>query len=150
MGTKKDLTTEENKKRKAYWIGFAIAFGISILLCIGTLFSIQASLKLDWEESKWRILTDAFTIPGVLYLMAFLLVKVTDFGAFDAIVYSVRLVWNVTFHSETRKTKLPSNYRDYRLQKAVKERTSASFLLIVAAIYAILTVIFLMIYFANR
>lgn len=146
---KKTLTEEEKRRRKAYWIGFAIAAVISIGLAIGTLFLVQSSLQLDWEKDRWRILADTFTIPGVMYLMVFLLVKVSDFGAFDAIVYSVRLVVTMIFRSNVRKSRLPATYRDYRLARMEKPRTSATFLLLIAAFHLAIAIIFIILYVAK-
>ena len=143
---KADLVIEEQRRRKAYWIGFVIAFVVSIGLAIGTFFIVKDGLALDWEKDKWHILADTFTIPGVMFLMVFLLVKVSDFGAFDAIAYSVRLVVTVIFRSNVRKSKLPVNYRDYRLARMAKQRTSATFLLLVGGIHLAVAIIFIILF----
>ncbi len=145
---KKDRSPEQVRKRKAYWIGFGIAFAVSVALAVGSFFLIKDGMKLDYQTAKWRIWTDTFTIPGVLYVLSYALVKVSDFGAFDAIVYSVRLVWNVTFFPKKRKEKLGENYADYRRMKGEKERTSASFLLFIGLGYLAVMAVFLILFYA--
>ena len=145
--TKKDRTPDQLRRIKAYWIGFSIAFAISVLIAVGTFFLIKDGMQLNYETEKWRIWVDAFTLPGVLFVLAFALVKISDFGAFDAIVYSVRLLWNVTFFPKKTKQKLGANYGEYRNRKMEKPRTSATFLLYIGLGYLLLTGIFLIIYF---
>ena len=146
---KPDLTPDQVRRRKAYWIGFAIALGVSIGLAVGSFFIVKNGMGLDWETSKWRILADTFTLPAVMLLMSYLLVKVSDFGAFDAVVYSVRLAVTMIFRSNVRKTKLPPNYRDYRLARMAKPRTSASFLLIVSGIHFLPAIFFVILFLAG-
>ncbi|MCR5079324.1 MAG: hypothetical protein K6B65_05365, partial [Bacilli bacterium] len=111
---KKELTEEDKQRRKVYLIGFIIALVISIPIAVGSFFMIKDGLQLDYEKEKWRIWTDTFTLPGVLYILVFCLVKVSDWGAFDAIVYSVRLLFNTIFFPTTKNSKLPKNYTEYR------------------------------------
>lgn len=145
---KKDRTPDEIRRIKAYWIGFSIALGISVLLAVGSFFLIKDGMQLDYATHKWRIWADTFTLPGVLYVLAFALVKISDFGAFDAIVYSVRLLWNVTFFPKKVKQKLGANYGEYRNRKMEKPRTSASFLLYIGLGYLLVMSVFLILYFA--
>ena len=147
---KKDLTPEQARRRKAYWIGFAIALAVSIPLAVGSFFLIRDGMGLDYQTNKWRIWADTFTLPGVLYVLSFLLVKVSDFGAFDAIVYSVRLAFTVIFRSNVRDSKLPANYAEYRMLKSSKPRTSASFLLFIGLGYLVVTSVFLILYFVMK
>lgn len=146
---KKDLTPEQVRQRKSYWIAFAISFAVSLALAVGSFFLIKAGFD-DFEAKKWVILADTFTLPGVLYLLVFLLVKVSDYGAFDAIVYSVRLVLGMVFHDNIRKTKLPATYGEYRLIKRGKPRTNATFLLLAAAPYIILMIVFVILYYVGK
>lgn len=146
----KDLTPGQVRQKKAYWIGFAIALGVSAVLAVGSFFLIRDGMGLDYQTNKWRIWADTFTLPGVLYLLSFLLVKVSDFGAFDAIAYSVRLVITVTFRRNVRDSKLPPTYHEYRLMRMNKPRTSASFLLIIGLFYLLVTAVFLILYYVAK
>ena len=141
-----EFLQDKKRRRKAYWIGFLIAFVISLGLAVGSFFLIKNGLGLDFENDKWRIFADTFTLPGVMFLMVYLLVKVTDFGAFDALAYSVRLAVTMIFRSNVRKTKLPATYRDYRLKRMEKKRTSASFLAIIGGIHLLVACVFIILY----
>lgn len=146
-----DVEPKEKKDHKAYWLGFLITFIISIPFAVGSFFLIKAGLSNNpWEQMRWRVFADTFTLPGVLFSMSFLLVKVSNYGAFDAIVYSVRLVFNLIFHSDIRKTKLPANYRDYRLMKASKPRKPVSYILLVGLLYLLVATVFIILYFTIK
>ncbi|MCR5078516.1 MAG: DUF3899 domain-containing protein [Bacilli bacterium] len=147
---KKELTEEEKQRRNAYLIGFLIAFVVSIPIAVGSFFMIKDGLRLDYETEKWRIWTDTFTLPGVLYILVFCLVKVSDWGAFDAITYSVRLLFNTIFFPTTKNSKLPKTYSEYRELKRGKKRISATFLLYIGLLYMALMLVFLILWYANR
>ena len=77
----------------------------------------------------------------------YLLVFVSDEGAFDIITYSVKLVWNVTFHKNVRETNLPRTYAEYRELKRSKPRTNSRFMLFSGLIFFIIGLIFMILYF---
>lgn len=148
--TPNSLTPEAHRRKKAYWIGFGISFVIACALAVGSFFLIKDGMGLDYQTAKWRIWTDTFTLPGVLFIMAFFLVKVSDYGAFDALAYSVRLAITVIFRPNYRKSKLPATYRDYRLARMQKPRTSASFLLWTGLFFLLVASVFLILYFVDK
>ena len=146
---KPEISIEEQKSlRKAFWISFAISFAVSIGVAVGSYFLIKSGL--GENPDKWRLWADTATLPAVLFIVMFLLVKLSDFGAFDAIAYAIKLVVTMTFYSNVRKTKLPASYREYRELKQGKKRVNALFLIYTALPYIALTIVFVILYFVNK
>lgn len=142
-----DLDRDSLSIRKTYWISFAITFAFAIAMAIGGYFIILSSFNLNWDDNKWRLLTDAATFPGVFLILVYLLVKLSNGGAFDAISYSLQLVFYTVFFRSLRETKLPRSYTEYRLLKQGKKRAGFSYLLIVGGIFLLITVVFLILYY---
>jgi len=135
---------------KEYWIGFAISIACCVLLGGIILLVEVTSLDLTLKEDSIQILTDVFSISGILMLLFFLLIVVSNEGAFDAITYSVKLIWNVTFHSNVRSTKLPTNYAEYRALKRKKDKKPLSFIALAGLLFLLIGLIFFAIYKSNR
>ncbi|MBQ7995107.1 MAG: DUF3899 domain-containing protein [Bacilli bacterium] len=142
-----DLDKDSLAIKRTYWISFAITFVFAIAMAIGGYFIIRSSFGLSWEDNKWRLLTDAATFPGVFLILVYLLVKLSNGGAFDALSYSLQLVFYTVFFRSLRETKLPRSYTEYRLLKQGKKRAGFSYLLIVGGIFLLITVVFLILYY---
>lgn len=142
-----------NKEKKDFDKGFLIGFIICLLVCsfISVIVVLQEiyGLQRDFASQNLLILTDAFTISGGLMLLFYLLVFVSDEGAFDMISYSIQLVWVVTFHKNVRETRLPKNYAEYRELKRNKPRLNLRFILFSGLIFFIIGIILLIIYHIN-
>lgn len=142
-----------NKEKKDFDRGFLIGFIICLLVCsfISVIVVLQEiyGLQRDFASQNLLILTDAFTISGGLMLLFYLLVFVSDEGAFDMISYSIQLVWVVTFHKNVRETRLPKNYAEYRELKRNKPRLNLRFILFSGLIFFIIGIILLIIYHIN-
>ena len=145
----KERTPEEIQRIKAYWISFAISLVVSTGVAVGSFFIFKSNIG-DYPTNRYRILSDTFTLPAVLFLMAFLLVKVSHYGAFDAIVYSVRLLFVVMFRPNMRESKLPRTYREYREMKQAKKRGSVSFLAFIGLAYLIPVIVFVILFYLNK
>lgn len=151
MGNKerRERTPDEIQRIKAYWISFAITLVVSAGVAVGSFFLFKSNIG-DYENNRYRILADTFTIPAVMFLMVYLLVKVSRFGAFDIIVYSVRLLFVVMFRPNMRDSKLPRTYREYREMKQAKPRTSISFLAWTGLAHLIPMIVFVVLYYVSK
>ena len=155
MAIKKEkpvLSPEEKKRQaKAFWISFAITFAVSILIAVGAYFLAKGRFDADQVEAKkYVIWTDTVSVPMVMLFLVWCLVKLTGYGAFDAISYSVQLAFLTIFHPNIRKSKLPASYREYREIKQGKKRNSLSYLLYCCIPYLIATIVMLILYFTNK
>ena len=127
-----DNELDYDKSNKKITKGFII--GLIICLVINGLMAFLVSLirisSLTTEQIDYLlVLTDGFTVSGGLMCLFYLLVFVSDEGAFDMLSYSIQLVWNVTFHKNVRETKLPKTYAEYRAMKRSKPRLNLKFIL---------------------
>ena len=139
---------EKNKKEldKGFIIGFVICFVICALITYLVILQEIHGLNRDFETQKFLILTDGFTISGGLMCLFYLLVYVSDEGAFDIISYSIQLVWVMTFHRNVRETKLPKTYAEYRELKRNKTRLNLKFILFSGLLFFIIGLILLILY----
>jgi hypothetical protein len=137
-------------KKKFYLIGLAISFGVCSLL-FGLILIIEFfGLNMNMKDDGYLIMIDASTISGLMMLLFWLLVIITNEGAFDLISYSIKLVWYTTFHKSLRNVKLARTYADYRLEKRSKGKTNTSFIALGGAPYLIAGLILLIPYYAFR
>ena len=130
----KEVPSKEGSK-KGYLIGLAISFVICAFMA-GLIIIIEVfGLKLTFNEDAYLIMIDALTISGGLMLLFWVIVLLTNEGAFDLIAYSVKLVWYNTFHRSLRKVKLARNYAEYREEKRQKGKVNMSFIALGGAPY---------------
>ena len=147
-----DNELDYDKSNKKITNGFII--GLIICLVINGLMAFLVSLirisSLTTEQIDYLlVLTDGFTVSGGLMCLFYLLVFVSDEGAFDMLSYSIQLVWNVTFHKNVRETKLPKTYAEYRAMKRSKPRLNLRFILYSGLLYLIIGLIIWIIYRTN-
>ena len=145
---------KENRQRKFnkwFYIGLGIAFLAQAIVAVAiflyefyTFRSIVDSegVRIITSANLTNMLSDMFVIPSVICILLYLLMYVSKEGAFDAIAYSAKLVFYSIFAKNTRDTKLPATYGDYRLMKQGKERNSSLFLLFAAIPFFIVGIIF--------
>lgn len=110
----------------AVWLCFAVWY----LLSNGVL---DAALK-----DVYRLVSDAFGVPGLLYLFAGLLIYLSNEGAFDGISY----VLQYAFKALIPGTQKMENYGTYRERSREKRITGYGFLLIIGGVLQALSLLF--------
>ncbi len=116
----------ENKKSKvvAMITGYVVSLGVGI----GLLFVILNNYgytEAETDAERYRILCDAFTIPGLTLMLCAALVNVYNRGAFTGVTYGLR---------RTREIVLPFikweyiKYPEYKKRKEKKKVKGYSFL----------------------
>ena len=126
---------------KGYIIGLAISFGVTIVIGV-IIFLIRYYSSMVGESKRLPIsLIDAFSLSGLLGILFFFIVWVSNYGAFDAISYSILVAWNTVFHKNIRETKVPKTYHEYRELKRGKERLNTTFMLFPSVIFLIVGII---------
>ena len=140
---------EPNKRiTKGFVIGLIICIIINCLITFSVAMVKIANYPSD-NINYLSVLTDGFTISGGLMSLFYLLVFVSDEGAFDILSYSIQLVWNVTFHKNVRETKLPKTYAEYRALKRAKPRLDVKFILYSGLLFLFIGIVFWAIYRIN-
>lgn len=148
MDNNLDYLSTKKRITKGFVIGLIICIVINCLitfLVAMTRISNYPSDNIDYLVS----FTDGFTVSGGLMSLFYLLVFVSDEGAFDIISYSIQLVWNVTFHKSVKDTKLPKTYAEYRALKRSKPRLDVKFILYSGLLFLLIGIVLWIIYRVN-
>ncbi len=93
-----------------------------------------------------HILSDAFSLSGLLGLCFFALSYISSKGAFDILSYSIQTLFLVTFRPKYRQTSFPKTYYDYKVMKDTKRKKPVSILLLSSGTFFIVGIILLIIY----
>ncbi len=129
------------------WKKFAIRLTLSFLLS-GAFFAITfcieylGPLELTWTSNKYRILSDSFFVGGAMPMLFWMLVWVSEKGAFDMIVYGVRKVFSYAFRIKPEKSNLPPTYADYVEMKRAKKKPFHYEMLEIGGLFLLLGIIF--------
>ena len=122
---------------------YAVAFVIMGVLTFVVLWLRQFSATVSPQE-RYLDLADAFTIPGVVMIMAGLLVWVTSQGGFDMISYALL---------RAKDSHIPGSkhsgeqYYDYKVRQDKKRPKGYSFMFISGGIYLVPAIIFNILYY---
>ncbi len=147
MQNKKPNNQIDNERKKIitkdYLIGLILTFIVDCGL-VGLMILIETtSLNMSFSEDAYVILSDAFCVSGGFTLLIFVLTFISGEGAFDAIIYGVKVAFYTTFYRNIRETKIPSTYGEYRNLKREKARKGISYLWQVGLFFLLIGIIFL-------
>lgn len=144
---KEPVSTE--KGRLPYFIGLLISFLITGVMCALIMLSRYSMVKDEISSNPnyvWTLIwADGLNISSLLMVAFYILTLLTKEGAFDAIAYSVQLVWVNMFHKSTRNTRLAKNYAEYREEKKRSRDRNLSFLVLGATPYILAGIVVLVI-----
>ena len=134
---------------KKKWVGPLLRYGLTALLAaLMTLavLELHGFAQAATQADRYRILCDAFTIPGVILLMLGLLVWISDMGTFDGLSYSLRYAFRRLFFVGGAKTE---TYYDYKEQKKERrrQRSGYSFLLVVGGVFLAVAIVFMILFY---
>lgn len=125
----------------------ALPYVITSIIGIVIFIIIICSKKIWNEAEKYavmQILSDACFVPGVMLAGVGLIIFASNGGAFDMLSYAVIRFFDL-FRRDVRNKKYKDFY-EYREAKKDKKRGMA-FMLIVGAVFIVLAVIFLIVYY---
>ncbi len=114
----------------------------------GGLVSYIVIIQYDYNSAtevfeRYRILCDAFTIPGVILVMAYLLVLIANAGAFDGIGYIMKIAVRklIPFLSAHY---MPEKYYDYLERKKNSKIKGVNFILFSGILFLVFALIFML------
>ena len=94
-------------------------------------------------SERYRILSNAFTVPGVLLLMVGVLLYISTTGVFDTLGYALgRFARSLIPGAQYRDEK----FYDYKTRKNEKRAGGYSCLFIVGAAFTLVAIVFLILY----
>ena len=95
------VVTNKKEKRRRYLIGLLISLIITALLTgLFLLIQFWSGRKITSEGLLMWI--NALTASGSIMILFYLLILLSDGGAFDILAYSIKLFWVNTFHRNER------------------------------------------------
>lgn len=117
-----------------------------IAIAVGLLLSYYVMLVNDYNEVtdevvRLKLLADAFTVPGVILIMASLFCWLSSQGAVDGIGFAVSGLFRRLLPGAQYKE--PEKYYDYIMRKQEKRKGGYGFLAIVGAGFLLIAVVFI-------
>jgi len=149
MQNKPELPFKEPKPKKFtknFMIGWVVCIVIAALTCVIVYITEVSS----GQENLNVIWADTFTIPGLLFILSYFMVVVSNAGAFDMLNYSIGLAWNNVFHKSIKDSKYPNSYAEYKELKHGKEKNDMTFILYTGFLFFLIGAIFLVLYYVYR
>ena len=132
-----------SEARRKLWIRYGITIGICALMIWGVISIRTSELGAYSQLSKllrYRVLCDAFTVPGMLLILSGLMVFVSNEGALDGLSYLGHYLKNMLIPGSRSKTKKYFDYVEAKREKRVK---GFGFLFVVGGACMLIALVFL-------
>lgn len=126
------------EKVKKYWLRYTIALAVGVILCLTYLYTHEFTAAESLQD-RYRLLCDAFAIPGALLFLSGVLMFCTGQGAFDGITYSMGLFLRAIIPTAKLNRE---KYHEYVERKNEKRVRGYSFLLVCGAVFLIVALVF--------
>ena len=128
--------------------GNLVKYGLSTgaaLLMIGYYCSSR-NLVLESVMERWRILCDAFTIPGLTYILVGLLLLIANEGFFDMFSYAASKAVGLFLPGRGFSEK-DEKYFDYVQRKREKRPSGFGFLFVVGGVLMAFALVFMLLFY---
>ena len=126
---------------KRYCITAAVGAGIFLILML----TRGGFIEQEDPADKWRILSDALFVPGILLASFGLLLYAAGGGVFDMLKFGVTKAYSVIMTKKKRES-LPKTYFDYKTKREAREKVKTGHLLIVGTAFMLLAAMALVMY----
>ncbi len=124
------------KTLRKYLITTAIA-GLSTVAIL----SLRDYWSVTEAVDKYRILADAFTVPGVILMMVSILIWLSSDGQFDGLSYAFRYAGKMLLPFLQKKNE-HETYYDYKRSREGKRLHGFSFLFFVGLAFVLIAIVF--------
>ena len=133
-----------SKRMKSNLLKYGISGGIAFVLI--WIYCTTRNLWLQIPMERWRILCDAFTIPGLTYIMVGFLMMIANEGFFDMLSYACSKAVGMFlpgrgFSDDGEK------YYDYVQRKKDKRVSGFGFLFVVGGVLMAFALLFLFLFY---
>ena len=134
-----------SKKTIRHLVSYIVALliGVAMSLLVASNYGFGAAPD---KLTKYRILCDACTIPGVFLLCCGLLSWIAEQGTFDILAYAGRSIFRV-FHREANHIRYYEFVEERREKRAERERGHFLFLIFTGAAFLVAAVIFMLLFY---
>lgn len=127
-------------------VGFLAALGIA-----GSYLAGQLTGDYTWENStlldKYRLLCDACTLPGVLFILCGAMIALVNGGALNGLGYVGHYMINTLIPAHRDRI---MKYADYVQEKEGKRLHGYGFLFVIGGIFMAATVVFLLLFYQQH
>ncbi len=126
--------------------GKLLKYGITTAVCLalGAIYCLTRNFTELSLVGKYRLLCDAFTIPGILCLCVGALLWVSNDGFFYGLSYCLEIAWKALIPGGRRKME---RYYDYVTRKREKKVTGYGFLFVCGGVCMALAIVFLVLFY---
>ena len=123
-----------------------LKYGITgaVCLALGAVYCLSRDFMTLSLVAKFRLLCDAFTIPGILCLGVGALLWVSNDGFFYGLSYCLEIAWRALLPGGRQKME---RYYDYVTRKREKKITGYGFLFICGGVCMALAIIFMVLFY---
>lgn len=128
------------------WKVNLLKYGICALVCGGMVYfyiSVRDFAAQSLME-RYRILADAFTVPGVVSIMVGLLLAISNEGFFTGLSYCMHVTVKALIPGGRLKIK---KYKDYAEERRDKKITGYSFLFVVGGVLLAAAILFMILFY---
>ena len=131
------------------WIARLLKYGITAavggVMCAGVL-SLHGYADAASAADRYRILADAFTIPGVILMLSWVLVWLSGEGAFEGISYAFSYALRMLVPGGSKN---PERYSDYVLRRREKGGLKGvGFLFFTGAAFFLVALVFIALFYS--
>lgn len=128
---------------KKGWSKYLIAVSIGTAILLAILFG-KGYPSLESAAERFKLLSDAFLVSGLLLLLSGCLVWIMRQGTFSGMGYTFRRIF-VSLHSKEYRDEHKESFAEYRERKSDK-KTPFLFLILTGSIFLIPAIAFTLIY----
>ncbi len=123
-----------------------LKYGITVGICLAfaAIFCFSRDILRQTLTVKYRILCDAFTVPGAICLCLGVLIWASTDGFFDGLTYCLAIAWRSMIPGG--RATPPEKYYDYVQRKREKRITGYGFIPIVGAVFMAVAIVFLLLF----
>ena len=126
---------------KEYVITTAIAFVVGLVLALS-----RGIFQEEEIDMIITIISDAFFIPGVLLICIGLIVYASNEGLFLSISYGFKAIGRTITAKKDEKL-MDEKYHEYYARQ-IQKKTKCNHFLIVGAVFVVLSLLFVIVYFS--
>ena len=132
------------EKIKKILIKYGISIGVGAALVLLFL-DLNGFYAAEVLTDKYKLIADAFTIPGVIFVMVAALVWVSTTGFFDMLSYGLgKAVRSLIPGGAAKKSE---SFFDYKTSKEGKRFSGYSFILFTGILFLVIGVVFTALFF---
>lgn len=134
------------KKRRSWLIKYGVCIVLALLAAWGIL-TTHGFSEAETSSERFRLLCDAFFVPGALLLSAGALIFVSNEGGFYGVAYAARFIARMFIPTSEKRDESFGDFVEARREKgAVK---GYSFLLVTGGAFLAVSILFLILFYKS-